>query len=108
MPWGFDPADIAVPVRWWHGLDDQTVPFAEVEAMTGTIPDATVSHIPDAGHLLLAAAADDIVSALASDPDRSLKPDRVYAIAASKNGRRRVVVSPVRRRLASAAMRSSS
>ncbi len=64
VPWGFDPEDIAVPVRWWHGTDDQTVPFAEVEAMIETIPDSSVSLVPDAGHLVLATAADDIVSAL--------------------------------------------
>jgi pimeloyl-ACP methyl ester carboxylesterase len=64
MPWGFDPADVAVPVRWWHGNDDRTVPFAEVEALTDSIPDITVSRIPDAGHLLLASAADDVVSGL--------------------------------------------
>lgn len=64
VPWGFSPSDIAVPVRWWHGTDDQTVPLAEVEAMIATIPDVTVSRIPDAGHLLLAAAAGDIVSGL--------------------------------------------
>ncbi len=64
VPWGFDAGDIAVPVRWWHGADDQAVPFAEVEALIDSIPEASLSLVPDAGHLLRAAMADDIVSAL--------------------------------------------
>jgi pimeloyl-ACP methyl ester carboxylesterase len=64
VPWGFDPASITVPVRWWHGLDDTTVPVAEIEAVTRAIPDMDLSLIPGAGHLLLSAVAGDIMSSL--------------------------------------------
>jgi pimeloyl-ACP methyl ester carboxylesterase len=63
-PWGFDAGAIGVAVRWWHGCDDETVPFAEVEALTASIPDVTVNHVSDAGHLLLSTVADDIMSSL--------------------------------------------
>jgi pimeloyl-ACP methyl ester carboxylesterase len=26
-PWGFDPASISVPIKVWHGLDDQFMPI---------------------------------------------------------------------------------
>ena len=29
--WGFELADVAVPVRWWHGDDDHIVPFRHGE-----------------------------------------------------------------------------
>jgi pimeloyl-ACP methyl ester carboxylesterase len=64
VPWGFDLGAVGVPVRWWHGIDDQTVPFAEVEPATRRIPNVTLSCVPDAGHLLIAAIADQIVSSL--------------------------------------------
>ncbi len=67
LPWGFDPGDVGVPVRWWHGVEDRTVPFAEVEETTRRIPDATVHLAPDTGHLLLAALADEIVSSLVDE-----------------------------------------
>ncbi|MBA3907969.1 MAG: alpha/beta hydrolase [Pseudonocardiales bacterium] len=64
LPWGFEPGDITVPVRWWHGTDDQAVPFAEVEGVIQSLADATLCLVPDAGHLLLGAHADDIVTSL--------------------------------------------
>ncbi len=63
-PWGFNPEDVHVPVRWWHGLDDQTVPAEEAHATTANLPIVTATFVPDTGHLLLPALAVDIVSAL--------------------------------------------
>lgn len=63
-PWGFDPAHIAVPVRWWHGLDDTTVPVAEIESVARAIPDVDLCLLRDTGHLLLSATADDILATL--------------------------------------------
>ncbi len=50
LPWGFDPADITVPVMLWHGGTDTVVPAAHTAWLAERIPDAE-SHIdPAAGH----------------------------------------------------------
>ncbi|ADD40526.1 alpha/beta fold hydrolase [Stackebrandtia nassauensis] len=50
LPWGFDPADITVPVRLWHGERDTLVPPAHSDWLAARIPDATLVREPDAGH----------------------------------------------------------
>ena len=32
-PWGFDAADVPVPVHWWHGDGDHIIPHAHGEHM---------------------------------------------------------------------------
>lgn len=49
--WGFAPADVAVPVRWWHGDDDHIVPFAHGLHMVDLLPDATLTVIDGESHL---------------------------------------------------------
>lgn len=49
-PWGFDPADIAVPVLLWHGEHDVFVPVSHTRWLAERIPGArTVIH-PGAAH----------------------------------------------------------
>ena len=36
--WGFDVADVKVPVRWWHGDADHIVPFAHGEHVVDAPP----------------------------------------------------------------------
>ena len=50
-PWPFDPADVGVPVRLWHGLLDDIVPVREARAVRDALPRGTLKVIPDAGHL---------------------------------------------------------
>ncbi|QYJ05498.1 alpha/beta hydrolase [Nocardioides panacisoli] len=50
-PWGFDLADVAVPVRWWHGDADHIVPLHHGEHCIGRLPDATLSVLPGVSHL---------------------------------------------------------
>ena len=38
--WGFDLADVRVPVRWWHGDDDHIVPFRHGQHVVDRLPDA--------------------------------------------------------------------
>ena len=38
--WGFDLADVKVPVRWWHGDADHIVPFAHGVHVVDRLPDA--------------------------------------------------------------------
>ncbi|THA33960.1 alpha/beta hydrolase [Streptomyces sp. A1547] len=48
--WGFDPADITVPTRIWHGGLDTLVPPAHGEWLAARMPTATLIRQADAGH----------------------------------------------------------
>lgn len=50
LPWGFDPADIAVPVSLWHGELDTVVPVAHSAWLAERIPGAVITRAPDAAH----------------------------------------------------------
>jgi pimeloyl-ACP methyl ester carboxylesterase len=62
--WGFAPADVLVPVRWWHGDDDHIVPFAHGRHMVERLPDATLSVIDGESHLGGLAIAREVVDTL--------------------------------------------
>ncbi len=50
--WGFELADIEVPVHLWHGEEDVLVTRAMAEHLASTIPDCMARFVPAAGHLL--------------------------------------------------------
>ena len=52
-PWGFDPADIEVPVRLWHGERDRNVPAAHGRYLAGVLPQCRATFYPDEAHLSL-------------------------------------------------------
>lgn len=52
-PWGFDLADIAVPVLLLHGRQDMFVPFGHGEWLAAHIPDVEARLLDDDGHLTL-------------------------------------------------------
>jgi pimeloyl-ACP methyl ester carboxylesterase len=49
-PWGFDPAQIGVPVGVWRGADDLTVSSDHADWLLAHIPDAR-GHVYAGGHL---------------------------------------------------------
>jgi pimeloyl-ACP methyl ester carboxylesterase len=53
MPWGFELADISVPVQVWHGAQDQFVPVAHGRWLAERIPDAEEHVYAEDGHLTL-------------------------------------------------------
>ena len=65
-PWGFDPADIAVPVLLLHGAADRLVPAAHSVWLAGRCPGAELRLTPDDGHISVlrhgAAAVDWLVA----------------------------------------------
>lgn len=63
-PWGFDPADVTVPVEVWHGLEDRTVAPAHAEVLARDLPDARLHLVPGEGHLLLVARPGEILESL--------------------------------------------
>jgi pimeloyl-ACP methyl ester carboxylesterase len=65
--WGFDVAEIAVPVAVWQGDADAMVPFAHGAWLAATIHGATSHLLPGQGHLtLMADKIAEIVADLAS------------------------------------------
>ncbi len=51
-PWGFDPADITVPVSIWHAVTDGNVPIDDGRRLARRIPGSTFEEVPGLGHLL--------------------------------------------------------
>jgi pimeloyl-ACP methyl ester carboxylesterase len=52
-PWGFDLADITVPVLLLHGRQDMFVPFGHGEWLAAHIPGVEARLLDDEGHLTL-------------------------------------------------------
>lgn len=63
--WGFRLADVAVPVRWWHGDADSLVSLADAQASCERLPDVELSVRPGESHLGGFAAADLVLETLA-------------------------------------------
>ncbi|GHJ60559.1 hypothetical protein NOK12_30770 [Nocardioides sp. OK12] len=62
--WGFSPADVRVPVRWWHGDDDHIVPLRHGRHVVDLLPDATLQVIEGESHLGGLGIAQDVLGTL--------------------------------------------
>ncbi|GAB2747488.1 alpha/beta hydrolase [Nocardioides pakistanensis] len=62
--WGFEAADVKVPVRWWHGDDDHIVPHRHGEHMVAILPDAVLRTIEGESHLSGLGLAEEILTTL--------------------------------------------
>jgi pimeloyl-ACP methyl ester carboxylesterase len=51
--WGFDPKDIRIPLRIWHGELDKNIPVASVKKIATMIPKALPRWFPEDGHYSL-------------------------------------------------------
>ena len=51
QPWGFDLADIAVPVSVWQGRHDLMVPFGHGVWLADHVPGARRHLFDDEGHV---------------------------------------------------------
>jgi pimeloyl-ACP methyl ester carboxylesterase len=51
--WGFDPADIRVPVSLWHGGQDLLIPPTHGEWLASRIPRVRAHLLPEVGHMSL-------------------------------------------------------
>ncbi len=62
--WGFDAADVSVPVRWWHGDDDHIIPHAHGVHMAERLPDAVFATIDGESHLSGMSVATEVLQTL--------------------------------------------
>jgi len=64
--WGFEAADVHVPVRWWHGDDDHIIPHAHGVHMAARLPNATFANIDGESHLGGMGVATEVLDELMS------------------------------------------
>jgi pimeloyl-ACP methyl ester carboxylesterase len=64
--WGFRLADVAAPVRWWHGDADHIVPLRDAQAAVDLLPDAELVLRSEESHLGGFATADEVLVFLRS------------------------------------------
>ena len=69
--WGFDVAQITVPVAVWHGQQDRFVPEAHGIWLAKNIPGASASLMAEHGHLSLVFAYDRVLDDLIAAARRS-------------------------------------
>lgn len=62
--WGFEAADVRVPVRWWHGDADHIIPHAHGVHMASRLPDAVFATISGESHLGGMGAATEVLETL--------------------------------------------
>lgn len=68
-PWGFDLADIKVPVLVWQGEDDVFSPVRHAHWLADQIPNASMLIQPGAAHFGAVEALPDMLSWLIRQPD---------------------------------------
>ncbi|MGC9346507.1 MAG: alpha/beta fold hydrolase [Anaerolineae bacterium] len=64
--WGFDLESIEPRIDVWHGDADVNVPLHAGEYLCDRLPNARTTFLPGAGHLLVLARCQQILSALAA------------------------------------------
>ncbi len=74
--WGFELADVTVPVRWWHGDDDHIVPFRHGRHSVDRLPDARLSAIDGESHLGGLGIAEEVLASLMELGPRRTAPTR--------------------------------
>ena len=65
-PWGFDLADVRVPVIIWHGELDENVPVGHSRAIEAAVPNATARYRPEHGHLSILLELPSIIDDVAA------------------------------------------
>lgn len=62
--WGFELADVQVPVHWWHGDSDHIVPLRHGQHVVDRLPEATLSVIDGESHLGGLGIAEQVIAKL--------------------------------------------
>ncbi|MFL6062727.1 MAG: alpha/beta fold hydrolase [Marmoricola sp.] len=82
--WGFEAAEVSVPVRWWHGDDDHIIPHAHGVHMVERLPDAVFSTIHGESHLGGMGVATEVLETLMELGPR--KTVRKRAVSGTRKG----------------------
>lgn len=72
--WGFEAADVQVPVRWWHGDNDHIIPHAHGVHMAARLPDARFETIHGESHLGGLGVATEVLQELMELGPRKAEP----------------------------------
>ena len=72
--WGFEAADVQVPVHWWHGDSDHIIPHEHGVHMAARLPHARFSTIHGESHLGGLGVATEVLSTLMELGPRSTAP----------------------------------
>jgi pimeloyl-ACP methyl ester carboxylesterase len=75
--WGFDPADMRIPVTLWHGGSDRLVPLAHFLSLAGAIPGCAARVDPAGGHFFYSGVLAEIIETLL--PGNPVRCDRLAA-----------------------------
>jgi pimeloyl-ACP methyl ester carboxylesterase len=73
-PWGFPLHDVQVEVIGFYGTEDERVPPVHGAWYAKHLPNGRVIEVPNAGHLAVATAWDEIVSEVARRPQPTPRP----------------------------------
>jgi pimeloyl-ACP methyl ester carboxylesterase len=68
LPWGFTPAEVRAPTSIWHGTADPEIFPGMAEHLAQAMPHASLTLLPDEGHLLLFTHWAAILGQLATQP----------------------------------------
>ena len=68
-PWGFDVADISVPVYLWHGGRDVFSPVAHTRWLANRIPSAETKYPPDRSHFGALEVVPEVLSWLSAQQE---------------------------------------
>jgi pimeloyl-ACP methyl ester carboxylesterase len=63
-PWGFNPQEIPIGIRFWHGDADNTVPLHQAQYLASVIPRSSLVVCPGEGHLVMARHLPEILAAV--------------------------------------------
>jgi pimeloyl-ACP methyl ester carboxylesterase len=78
--WGFDPADVPIPVTLWHGGSDRLVPLAHARTLAAAIPQCTARVAPEGGHFFYSRWLAEIVGSLLPIDDLAPESTRTVAV----------------------------
>lgn len=74
--WGFEAAEVSVPVHWWHGDSDHIIPHAHGEHLARRLPHARFTTIDGESHLGGLGVATDVLTQLMElGPRSTRRPD---------------------------------
>ena len=62
--WGFEAADVQVPVHWWHGDSDHIIPHAHGVHLSRRLPNARFTTVDGESHLGGLGVATEVLSQL--------------------------------------------